>query len=66
MAKSRRFQSGREIFEEYIPDYVTEGPDVDIETGNADKIIDALLCDFYTRVPVPARSDAKEDGQSQQ
>ena len=56
MPKSRRFQSGREIFEEYIPDYVANDATVEIGQGPADKIVDAILCDFYTRVPEPIKS----------
>ena len=46
MSTSKRFQSGREIFRHYIPDYEPEDIEQDDVSKQADKLAEAILNDF--------------------
>ncbi len=58
MAESKKFQSGREIFEEFIPDYKTDDTELEDVSSQTDRFVEAILCDFNTRVPKSTRASA--------
>ena len=49
MPKSKRFQSGREIFQEYIPGYEEDAEEDDIEC-QSQELIEVILNDFGQKV----------------
>ena len=50
MANSKRFQSGREIFEHYISSYVPDRPENYDLSSRADELADEILSDFAAGV----------------
>ena len=59
MAKSKRFQSGREIFHKYIPDYEPEDVEQEDVSKQADRLAESILNDFSTSLSQvkPARAN---------
>ena len=59
MAKSKRFQSGREIFEQYIPEYEPEDVEKEDVSEQADRLAEAILNDFSANLAKaqPARAN---------
>ncbi|MCY4584291.1 MAG: hypothetical protein OXE50_16080 [Chloroflexi bacterium] len=47
MNEKKRFQSGREIFEAFIPDYVTSDTEQQQDASNdVEQLVEAILGDF--------------------
>ena len=61
MANEKKFQSGREIFEQYIPDYFREESELDDGEAKAEQFVEAILCDFSSQTPRRSKRNAAND-----
>lgn len=55
MSKSKRFQSGREIFEHYIPNYEADSSKKREVSERADILAENIICEFADRVSKGAK-----------
>ena len=51
MVEKKRFQSGREIFEKFIPDYESDDGDPLDASSDVTQLVETLLVDFSSSIP---------------
>lgn len=55
MSKSKKFQSGREIFKHYIPNYGFDSSDKREVSERADRLAENIICEFADSVSTRGR-----------